>query len=327
MCKFEANSGLFNEDLRKFWPISAFPQQNHPKSDRLLDAVFTDPPYFGNVQYGELMDFCYVWLRRLVGKETEGFQRLSTRSAQELTGNATEARYLDHFTEGLAKVYTRMAKALKPGAPLAFTYHHNKIEAYHAVGVAILDAGLICSASLPCPAEMAGSIHIRGTASSIVDTVFVCRKTGTMPKKWLFQDEAGVATIVAGDLAELRESGMKPTQGDTRCITFGHLTRMAVWNLRKDWRSEESTPDKFQRFAIAIHALGAGDPERILQAVDALDRKIRTASATPIKQGGAVTDKRIRALVETACQLLTKGAPKTPGNIIRSNCRKVFREC
>ena len=32
-----------------------------------LDAVFTDPPYFGNVQYGELMDFCYVWLRRLAG--------------------------------------------------------------------------------------------------------------------------------------------------------------------------------------------------------------------------------------------------------------------
>ncbi|MCP4682076.1 MAG: hypothetical protein GY864_07070 [Desulfobacterales bacterium] len=25
-----------------------------------LDAVFTDPPYLGNVQYAELMDFCYV---------------------------------------------------------------------------------------------------------------------------------------------------------------------------------------------------------------------------------------------------------------------------
>src|SRR5690606_35156265 len=42
-----------------------------------LDAVFTDPPYFGNVQYGELMDFCYVWLRRLVGDEAEGFWRPS----------------------------------------------------------------------------------------------------------------------------------------------------------------------------------------------------------------------------------------------------------
>ena len=38
LCKFEANSELFNENLRGFWPISAFPQQNHPKSDRLLGA-------------------------------------------------------------------------------------------------------------------------------------------------------------------------------------------------------------------------------------------------------------------------------------------------
>nr|VFJ70649.1 MAG: hypothetical protein BECKDK2373C_GA0170839_12702 [Candidatus Kentron sp. DK] len=37
LCKFEANSELFNENLRGFWPIWAFPQQNHPKSDRLLD--------------------------------------------------------------------------------------------------------------------------------------------------------------------------------------------------------------------------------------------------------------------------------------------------
>ena len=84
----------------------------------------------------------------------------------------TQSRGLDHFTEGLAAVYSRMARALKPDAPLAFTYHHNKLEAYSAVGVAILDSGLTGSASLPCPAEMGSSIHIHGTASSIVDTVF-----------------------------------------------------------------------------------------------------------------------------------------------------------
>ena len=128
-----------------------------------LDAVFTDPPYFGNVQYGELMDFCYVWLRRLVGCDAEGFTRESTRSPAELTGNATQARDLEHFTEGLAAVYRAMARALKPGAPLAFTFHHNAMAPYHAVGVAILDAGLICSASVPRPAEMGGSIHIHGT--------------------------------------------------------------------------------------------------------------------------------------------------------------------
>ena len=109
--------------------------------------MFTDPPYFGNVQYGELMDFCYVWLRRLVGTETEGFSLPSSRSPEELTGNATQARGLEHFTDGLAAVYRAMAHGLKPGAPLAFTFHHNRIEPYHAVGVAILDAGLTCLAT------------------------------------------------------------------------------------------------------------------------------------------------------------------------------------
>ena len=107
-----------------------------------LDAVFTDPPYFGMVQYGELMDFCFVWLRRLAASDAEGFAAGSARSSVELTGNTTTGRDLAHFTEGLAKVFTRMARALKPGAPLAFTFHHNKIESYASVAVAILDAGL-----------------------------------------------------------------------------------------------------------------------------------------------------------------------------------------
>jgi len=161
-----------------------------------LDAVFTDPPYLGNVQYGELMDFCYVWLRRLVGDQAEGFDRLSTRSPDELTSNATQGRGLEHFTEGLSAVYSRMARALKPGAPLAFTYHHNQLEAYYAVGVALLDAGLVCTASLPCPAEMGGSIHIHGTKSSIIDTVFVCRTSGAAPENWLFNTPERLIEIV-----------------------------------------------------------------------------------------------------------------------------------
>jgi adenine-specific DNA methylase len=230
-----------------------------PKS---LDAVFTDPPYFGNVQYGELMDFCYVWLRRLVGSDAEGFDRLSTRAAEELTGNVTKGRGIEHFTEGLARVYAAMARALKPGAPLAFTYHHNKLEAYFAVGVAILDSGLTCSASLPCPAEMGGSIHIHGTSSSIVDTVFVCRDQGHAPRQWLFESTEQLAAIVAYDLAQLSEAGCKPTRGDTRCIIFGHLARMAVWNLRKGWDTGLPTAEKLERFAQAVTQLA--DPEQLL---------------------------------------------------------------
>ncbi len=152
-----------------------------------LDAVLTDPPYFSNVQYAELMDFCYVWLRRLVNGAEEAFRAPSTRSADELTGNETMDRGLGHFAEGLSQVYRRMAKALKPGAPFAFTYHNNDLVAYYPVAVAILDANLACTATLPCPAEMAASIHISGTGSSVVDSIFVCRAghpvRGKVPRK------------------------------------------------------------------------------------------------------------------------------------------------
>jgi hypothetical protein len=221
-----------------------------------LDAVFTDPPYFGNVQYAELMDFCFAWLRKLVGTNHEGFSQTSTRNVDELTVNVTEGRGLAHFTEGMARVYSTMAKALKPGAPLAFTYHHNKLEAYHAIGIAILDAGLTCSASLPCPAEMGGSIHISGTSSSVVDTVFVCRVNGEANRRQLFNSMDELTRIVRDDLSHLRVAGLKPSAGDIRCIAFGHMTRMAIWLLRPHWDKATATNEKLQRFAGALGALG-----------------------------------------------------------------------
>ena len=227
-----------------------------------LDGVFTDPPYYGNVQYGELMEFCYVWLRKLMGKEFRGLEHQSTRHSDDVTGNETADRDLAHFTERLGTVYKLMARALKPGAPLVFTYHHNKQKAYCAAGVAILDAGLSCSASLPCPAEMGGSIHIHGTGSSIVDTVFVCRDTDKTPQEWLFENNDGLASLITRELAALRAAGMKPTDGDVRCIAWGHLTRMAIWKLRASWQRSSPTDAKLQLFMHTMDGLGRLDDLR-----------------------------------------------------------------
>ena len=176
-----------------------------------LDAVLTDPPYFGNVQYAELMDFCYVWLRRIVGQTERAFQVVSTRNANELTGNVTMDRDVNHFAAGLSESFCRMAQALKPGAPFVFTYHHNSLEAYYPIAVAILDAGLTCSASLPCPAEMGGSIHINKTGSSIIDTIFVCRVTGKVPRRWIVETPGDIANLMREDIERLRAGAVLPT--------------------------------------------------------------------------------------------------------------------
>jgi putative DNA methylase len=225
-------------------------------ADASLDAVVTDPPYFGNVQYAELMDFCYVWLKKLISQETREFEPHSTRNPAELTGNVDMGRGIDHFTEGLSAVFQRMAKALKRGAPLAFTYHHNNIAAYYPVAVAILDSGLTCAASIPCPAEMGASIHINGTGSSIIDTVFVCRAKGTMRRKWLADSPGKLARIVDEDMDLLKAGNIKLTPGDMKCISYGHLIRLAIWYLRFGWNKNESTTSRIAKVANWIQRFG-----------------------------------------------------------------------
>jgi hypothetical protein len=219
-----------------------------------VDAAFTDPPYYGNVQYAELMDFCYVWLRKLI--DDPAFKHHTTRAQQELTGNVNMERGLDHFTEGLSNVFQKMACALKPGHPMVFTYHHNTLEAYYPIAIAMLDSGLVCSASLPCPAEMGASIHISGTGSSIVDTVFVCRSTGSVPARWLAKTPAAIAELVKEDLAKLRQGGLKETRGDVRCIIYGHFTRLAVWHLRHTWDNARPVREKTAALVSKIEEFG-----------------------------------------------------------------------
>ncbi|MBN1661084.1 MAG: DUF1156 domain-containing protein [Anaerolineae bacterium] len=262
--------------------VSRFPERSDVRSAYLeaisaesvslppasLDGVFTDPPYFGNVQYAELIDFCYVWLRKHLKDQVLAFEPASTRVGEELTVNETEGRGIRAFATGLSQVFQVFTQALKPGAPFVFTYHHNDIEAYLPVAVALLDAGLVSTATLPCPAEMGASIHISGTKSSILDTIFVCRTTGTVRRSEFIADQGALKEMLKRDLDKLQQAGLKPTLGDARCLLFGHLVRLAVWQLRAGWQASDPVDTRLKAV------------ESVLQRVYPLDLVDRLAAQT-----------------------------------------------
>lgn len=126
---------------------------------------------------------------------------------------------------------------------------------------------------------MGGSIHIHGTASSIVDTVFVCRHRGTPPRASLFRNTGELVQLMAHELDELREGGMKPTAGDIRCIAFGHITRMAIWNLRADWDAARPTGEKLTTIRQAMDTITTADAVRATLEGAAL----ATMASTPTK--------------------------------------------
>lgn len=234
-----------------------------------IDGVFTDPPYFDNVQYAELMDFCYAWLKLGLEKEFPEFRRSSTRNASELTGNVSMGRGLDHFTEGLSAVFQHFAAALKPGAPFVFTYHHNDPIAYVPLIVAILDAGLACSATLPAAAEMSASLHISGTQSSILDSVFVCRPqraTKNGHRATRHTDE--LIEVLAKDARDMRNAGLRISRGDLRCLVAGHIARMSIGVLIAEWDKSASLASRMTLADERLRAITvAADVPTIIEAV------------------------------------------------------------
>lgn len=52
-------------------------------------------------------------------------------------------------------------------------------------------------------------------------------------------------------------------------------------------------------------------------AARTLDRNIRLNPTRPLNASGGVTEQRMRAMITTACRLLTEGAPDTPGLLHR----------
>jgi len=215
-----------------------------------LDGVFTDPPYYDNVQYAELIDFCYVWLRHSLRREFPDFRGASTRDHGELTGNVTMGRGLEHFSEGLSRVFRRFADALKSGAPFVFTYHHNDVSAYAPLVLALLDAELHCTAVLPAPAEMTASLHINNTASSILDSVFVCRRIRPavveLPEPTAFREQLLV------DCRAVAEGGVRVTVGDIRCLLSGHIARLAVNSLAGGWDRETDLASRLRRIQTVL---------------------------------------------------------------------------
>lgn len=231
--------------------LSSGPSQKLVLRQCSLDGVFTDPPYFDNVQYAELMDFCYVWLRKFMHDRPE-FRADTTRTADELTGNVTLLRGLHEFTAGLSAVFCQMALALKPGAPLVFTYHHNDAQAYVPLIVAILDSGLTCTKVLVTPGEMSASLHIAGTKSSILDSVFVCRH----PDYAQVVPSSDVQQLVDDDVAAMREVPYEPTSGDIACLKAGHFAAETIRRLRDCWDSDDPVEMKFAAATKAVAATG-----------------------------------------------------------------------
>jgi putative DNA methylase len=167
--------------------------------------VSTDPPYYNNVDYADLSDYFYVWLRRSLGKYyPELFRTMVTPKANEMVatpyrfdGDADKAADFFEFT--LRGVFRRMIHIQSAACPSTIYYafkqaeradsedtEANGVEEGQTVSTgwetmlkALVDVGFAITGTWPMRTERSArsmSINMNSLASSVV---LVCRARGT----------------------------------------------------------------------------------------------------------------------------------------------------
>ena len=140
-----------------------------------VDMIITDPPYADNVNYSELSDFFFVWLRLVLSNIYPMFAPEVTPKAEEIIENPTRGKSANNFKEGLKNVFTNCYKVLKDAGLMAFTFHHAEGSAWESVLAAICDAGFEIEAVYPIHGDA-----IKGGAMGAMlisyDLIHVCKK-------------------------------------------------------------------------------------------------------------------------------------------------------
>ena len=146
------------------------------EDDESIDFVITDPPYYDNVQYSELSDFFYVWLRECLKDEYEEFKPELVPKAREIVANNSANKDEEFFVESLANVFSECHRVLKQDGEMVFTYHHNENEAWSVILEALIRSGFTVTGAYPVQSEMPNNPHISDLDNAEYDILIYANK-------------------------------------------------------------------------------------------------------------------------------------------------------
>ena len=154
--------------------------------------ISTDPPYYDNIDYADLSDFFYIWLRRSLNRVyPDLFKLMLVPKTEELVaarhrfgGDRSKAE--EHFLTGLSKAFQLMKDRTHPDYPLTVYYAFKQSETdaedgsvastgWETMLEGLLKAGFQITGTLPMRTEMKNRQIAMGTNALASSIVLVCR--------------------------------------------------------------------------------------------------------------------------------------------------------
>ena len=147
-------------------------------STQQYDLIITDPPYGDDVQYGELSEFFYVWMYRVLSKYYELPSRIPLDEDYcESQGRfSSKDKAKQFFGAGLKKSFKAMNVKLKDDGLLVVLFAHSSTEAWNQFLIAIQEARFRIVSSYAIHTELATNLLAKDKTSFMSSIMVTCRK-------------------------------------------------------------------------------------------------------------------------------------------------------
>ena len=159
------------------------------QSDTKYDLIITDPPYGDDVQYGELSEFFYLWVYRILKNNfTLPSRAPLEEDFCESWGRFGNKKIASQFFEaGLKKSFVSMNKKLKDNGLLVVFFAHSSIQAWNQLLASIRESRFRVVSSYAIHTESTENPLARGKTSFMSSIVVVCKKI-TKESEEFFED-------------------------------------------------------------------------------------------------------------------------------------------
>jgi len=151
-----------------------------------IESIVVDPPYYDNVQYAELADYFYIWLKRTVGDiygnwfedELVNKDDETIASPQRFAAFGTKRRELANqdYERKMAAAFREMHRVLRDDGCLTVMFTHKQVAAWDTLASALIGAGFTVKASWPVHTESEHSLHQAQKNAAASTILLVCRK-------------------------------------------------------------------------------------------------------------------------------------------------------
>ena len=232
--------------------------------DASVECIVFDPPYHNNVNYSELSDFFYVWLKRTAGyvmpelfpdyltdKTNEAIasparfkERVLTEKQANPKAKISAAKLAtEDYLDKMAAIFKECRRVIKPaseGGIMTVMFTHKDLAAWDALITALIAADFNITRVWPVKTEAEAALHIKDKAAARTTMLIVCRPRDTQhgrssPRPWA-EVEAEIGNAVQREIPVLASYDFRPV--DVYNAAYGPALKV----ISENWGARRQAP-------------------------------------------------------------------------------------